>query len=92
MDNVKYNRCDMCNNIGNIKEKYYYYNINCDCCDGNHFEIVRYCEKCEPKPSPKISVYIQPDTEFKTNDCKNHVPDWHGVCFKCGKQVFKTTG
>jgi len=91
MSDVEYGKCDICGNDNILSRKYYYYDIKCDCCnskDDNHFEIVKYCNKCKPKPPQKITVYIQPNG----NRCIKHEPDWHGVCFKCGKQIFKTTG
>lgn len=54
--------CDVCNIQASVKRKYYYYNIQCDCCNNkkdNHFEIVRYCSNCEPKPPQRISVVLE---------------------------------
>jgi len=46
-----------------LNRKYYKYDIKCNCCNGefdNHFEIIKYCNNCEPKPPEKISVNIKP--------------------------------
>jgi len=93
MGDVEYGKCDICGNDSSLSRKYYYYDIKCDCCnskDDNHFEYVSYCDKCEPKPPQKISVYIQPTVNRR--ECVDHKPDWHGVCGICGKQIFKTNG
>jgi len=96
MGDAEYGKCDICGNDSNLSREYYYYNIRCDCCNSkndNHFEYVSYCAKCKPKPPEKITVHMQPDTQFRSNkDCEKHYPDWHGICFKCGKQIFKTSG
>lgn len=55
--------CETCQHFGPISRKYYYYDVKCDCC-GNvknqHFEIVRHCEKCEPKSPEIIKVKMKP--------------------------------
>ena len=54
-------QCDMCEKTTTVARKYYYYDIKCDCCntkDKPHFEIVRHCVKCEPKPPRRLSVVL----------------------------------
>ena len=56
--------CDICHMEKPLSRKYYYYDIDCECCNGNtHFEIVRHCKDCTPIPPRKITVYIQPMNE-----------------------------
>lgn len=60
---IEYGTCDMCKKEAHINRKYYRYDIKCDCCnskDKPHFEIVRYCNECEPKPPRKVNVSLEP--------------------------------
>ncbi len=56
--------CDVCKQERvPLSRKYYYYEVKCDCCnrkEDNHFQIVRYCSNCTPKPQPNITVHIKP--------------------------------
>ena len=57
--------CDICHQKKPISRKYYYYGINCKCCGSprGHFEIVRYCEDCEPVPPKYIHAEMEPINE-----------------------------
>lgn len=62
----EFGKCEICGKKSILNRKYYYYNINCECCassEKKHFEIVRYCDNCNPKPPQKISVYVKPILE-----------------------------
>ena len=53
--------CDICGEYRQVNRKYYYYPINCECCDGTtHFEIVRYCKNCTPVPPRWITMIAKP--------------------------------
>ena len=54
--------CDICHKKKQIKRKYYYYDVNCDCCGSSqgHFEIIKYCDKCTPKPPKRINIIMEP--------------------------------
>ena len=64
MGNVEIETCSVCDKKDvPILRKYYYYDIKCDCCNGatdNHFEIVRHCNQCAPKPPRMATVMIKP--------------------------------
>lgn len=63
---IEYGNCDVCNTQSSLQRKYYRYDIKCDCCnskDSPHFEIVRHCATCEPKPPRRISVVLKPLSE-----------------------------
>jgi len=63
MGDIEYGNCDICNIQAPLTRKYYRYDIKCDCCNGkndNHFEIVRYCASCEPKPPQTLKVVMKP--------------------------------
>ena len=65
---VEVSKCDICGNEGPVQRKYYHYKIKCECCSSGgkpqHFEIVRHCSNCTPKP-PK---YIKPQLIRKPID------------------------
>ena len=53
--------CDICHKYEQLQRKYYNYNINCDCCGGQyHFEAVKYCKNCKPKPPEWIRAQVNP--------------------------------
>lgn len=57
-------RCSICGHKSVVERKYYYYDINCECCNGkHHFEIVRYCSKCKPEPPLKVIASVKPIVE-----------------------------
>lgn len=63
MSDIEKSVCDICGNVKEVNRKYYEYSIPCDCCNRKedyHFEIVRYCSECTPKPPGRISVVLQP--------------------------------
>lgn len=62
MGDIEFGKCDVCGEDKTLSRKYYYYDVKCDCCnrkDSPHFEIVRYCSNCEPKPPKRISAVIE---------------------------------
>lgn len=63
MGDTEVDKCNICGKVTNVTRKYYYYDIKCYCCNSKvdpHFEIVKYCERCNPKPPTRISVVINP--------------------------------
>lgn len=71
MGDIEFAKCDVCGQEAHVSRKYYYYDIKCDCCnskDSPHFEIVRYCEKCKPKPPRTISLLLKPIDELLTKN------------------------
>lgn len=66
MGDIEIDYCDICHEKTQVMRKYYNYNINCDCCGGQyHFEIVRHCKNCEPKPPKWIKAEVKPIEERK---------------------------
>lgn len=63
MCSAEYGKCDICGEDAILDRKHYYYAIKCECCmssKGGHFEIVRYCQSCDPVPPKRISAVIIP--------------------------------
>ena len=52
--------CDVCllNNT-QLSRKYYYYDIECECCVGRHFTFVRYCRSCEPEEPNETKIHMK---------------------------------
>lgn len=56
--------CDVCGKEHvELRRKYYYYGIKCQCHSPEHFEIVEHCKDCEPIPPSKTVISIQPSNE-----------------------------
>jgi hypothetical protein len=45
---VEWGTCEYCGKEGPVDRTYFRYDIDCNCCNNNHFEIVWHCSKCEP--------------------------------------------
>jgi hypothetical protein len=62
---VEISKCDICGEVRPVNREYYYYDIACECCHASnegknvHFEIVRYCNKCIPKPPANVKVSLK---------------------------------
>ena len=53
-------QCMVCGEEGVLCRKYYYYDtVTCDCCIGQHFEIVRHHSSCQPKPPEVIKIALE---------------------------------
>ena len=48
--------CDICKTYTYVKRQYYIYDEICDCCSPKHFEVVRHCAECTPKPPKHTSI------------------------------------
>lgn len=69
--------CSICKKrTSSINRKYYYYDIECDCCNSksdDHFELVFHCENCEPVPPSRVTCVLSPlkdDEAFKGETLK----------------------
>ena len=66
MGDIEFGKCDICGKEGQLKRKYYYYDIDCTCCmtaEKMHFEIVRFCPDCTPRPPYMIQAMMTPAVE-----------------------------
>ena len=69
MGDCEHGKCDICGEENFLDRRYYYYNIKCDCCGGDrHFEFIRHCNNCEPKPPRKVSVITEPIKDAKKGE------------------------
>ena len=56
---IEVDKCSCCGKVKQVSRKYYYYPVGCDCCSDTHFEIVRYCDDCTPKPPTEIRITLR---------------------------------
>lgn len=61
---IEVNVCSTCKKTKPVSRKYYHYDIKCECHSPDHFEIVWYCEDCQPKEPTETKV------TFKTSNLK----------------------
>ena len=61
MGDVEVGKCGQCHRSDvALQRKYYYYDIDCDCCDGTeHFVFVRYCSNCRPVAPTLLMVHAK---------------------------------
>lgn len=60
MNEQEFGECDCCGKKTTLSRKYFNYSIKCDCCNGDeHFQIVRHCENCIPKPPENVKIILQ---------------------------------
>lgn len=45
---IEVGACDICKETTQVTRRYYNYDICCECHSPNHFELVKYCNKCTP--------------------------------------------
>ena len=69
MCDSEFGKCDICGKEAPLSRKYYHYDIDCECCHSiinsknHHFELVRHCKNCEPKPPKWIRLVKKPIDE-----------------------------
>ena len=72
MNSCEYGKCDICGKDDYLSRKYYYYNLKCDCClsggKEEHFELIRYCKNCKPKPPKYIKALLLSEDYLKENE------------------------
>ena len=57
---AEYGRCEVCNaNNAILSRKYYYYDVDCECCVGKHFAVCKYCPRCKPAEPEETKIYIK---------------------------------
>lgn len=64
---VEFGKCQCCGKETSLQRKYFYYDIDCECCSAihkgkkRHFEFIRHCNNCIPKEPLKINVSLKSD-------------------------------
>ena len=61
MGEIEFGKCDVCGKDAPLWRKYYRYDIQCECHSPQHFDLVRYCKDCTPKPpkTTKITLKVE---------------------------------
>lgn len=66
MVEIETGKCDICGSREvHLNRKYYYYDIPCECHSPTHFELIRYCKNCTPKPPREIKVVLKGEKYLK---------------------------
>ena len=68
MGEGEYGKCEVCAKEATLERKYFHYDIKCDCHSPNHFEMVRHCSDCTPKPPEKTTVCIKPNVTKQASE------------------------
>ena len=68
MGGAEYGKCEVCVKETTLERTYFHYDIKCDCHSPNHFELVRHCGDCKPKPPEKTTVYIKPNDKITSGE------------------------
>lgn len=56
---IEINKCEVCGKENvQVSRKYYYYDIECECHSPLHFEFIRHCKDCEPRPPEYIKIQL----------------------------------
>jgi hypothetical protein len=63
MNCIEHGKCDVCGKERGLNRVTYHYGIKCECHSPDHFEIVRHCSDCKPKPPRKTWVTMAPISE-----------------------------
>lgn len=61
---IEIDKCGTCKQVKPVSRKYYYYDIKCECCNNNHFVIVKHCSDCLPVEPTHTKI------ELKTSNLK----------------------
>lgn len=59
MGDIEFGTCKVCKQEKPLQRKYYRYNIDCDCCNNEHFEYVAHCKDCTPVEPAVTKVHIR---------------------------------
>ena len=57
--------CEYCKTEGPVDRTYFRYDIDCECCNNKHFEIVWHCIKCEPKDPGIKNIQLSNELKHK---------------------------
>lgn len=55
---IEWGKCDICGKENALHRKYYYYDIQCECCSPTHFELIRHCKLCASKVKPPREIKV----------------------------------
>lgn len=55
---IEWGNCQYCDYEGPINRHYFRYDIDCECHNNKHVEIVWHCDNCEPKDPGLRIIYL----------------------------------
>lgn len=56
---IEWGKCEICGKETQLERTYFHYPIDCTCCGGDHFVIVRHCAECIPKTPNNITLSLK---------------------------------
>lgn len=56
---IEFGKCDICGKNAQLNRKYYHYDIQCECCSPNHFDLICHCDNCHPKPPKQTTIKLK---------------------------------
>lgn len=56
---IEWGKCEICGKETQLERTYFRYPIDCTCCGGHHFVIVRHCAECIPKIPNNITLSLK---------------------------------
>lgn len=65
MGEIEWGKCEYCGTEGRLNRTYFRYDIKCECCNNNHFEIIWHCDKCEPVDHGVRKIQISAEEKHK---------------------------
>lgn len=54
----EYGKCEICGKETSLSRTYFKYGFKCDCHFPTHFDMVRHCADCTPKPPDRTTVTL----------------------------------
>ena len=55
---IEYGKCAICGREGALKRTYFRYPVKCECHSPHHFELIRVCDKCQPKEPEYTTITV----------------------------------
>lgn len=62
---IEWANCNYCDYEGPINRHYFKYDINCECCNNKHSEIVWHCDNCKPKDTGIRKIQLSAEEKHK---------------------------
>lgn len=62
---IEWANCNYCDYEGPINRHYFKYDINCECCNNKHSEIVWHCDNCKPKDPGIRKIQLSAEEKHK---------------------------
>lgn len=71
---VEYGKCEICGKETTLNRTYFHYGFMCDCHNKDHFDFVRHCKDCVPKPPERTKVMFTREQALRLGDMERGDP------------------